>query len=84
MGALGTTRAKGFGTSNLRVAWGRRLKDAVHKQRQRHDIRGQHRDVLEGLFANIVTLRPTLQRSRRVISQRRDVPESGPTDVMTF
>ena len=31
MGALGTTGAKGFGSSNLGVAWGRRLKVDVHK-----------------------------------------------------
>ena len=31
MGALGTARAKGFGSSNLGVTWERRLKDVVHK-----------------------------------------------------
>ena len=31
MGALGTAGAKGFGSSNLGVAWGRRLKVVVHK-----------------------------------------------------
>ena len=33
MGVLGTVRAKGFGSSNLGVAWGRRLKVVVHKNR---------------------------------------------------
>ena len=31
MGALGTTGAKGFGSLNLGVAWGRRLNVDVHK-----------------------------------------------------
>ena len=30
MGTLGTVGDKGFGSSNLGVAWGRRLKDALH------------------------------------------------------
>ena len=64
---LGTTEAKGFGSSNLGVAWGRRLKVIMH------DVRAQHRDVPEGLLTNVATLRPTLRRSRRVISQHHDV-----------
>ena len=31
LGALGTARAKGFESSNLRIAWGERLKVVVHK-----------------------------------------------------
>ena len=38
------------------------------KQGQRCDIRAQRRDVLEGLFSNVVMLRPTSRRSRRVRS----------------
>ena len=31
MGVLGTARVTGFGSSNLGVAWGRRLGVVVHK-----------------------------------------------------
>ena len=43
------------------------------KQGQRYNVRAQRRDVPKGLFANIATLRPTSQRSRRMRSQRCDV-----------
>ena len=33
MGALGTAGARGFVSSNLGVAWGRRLRVVVHKTR---------------------------------------------------
>ena len=69
MGALGTTGAKGFGSSNLGVTWGRRLKVDVHKTEATSDVWviSQHHHVPEGLLANVTKL------SRRVISQRRDV-----------
>ena len=51
------------------------------KQGQRRDVWAQHRDMPEGLLANVATLRPTSRRDRESINPiafpRRDVTESG-------
>ena len=53
----------GFESSGLGLSWGRGMKVDVHKigatSRCLGSTSPKHRDIPKGLFANVVTLRPT-------------------------
>ena len=63
MGGRNSTTMESFESSGLGFTWGRGMKVDVHKIRATSRCLGstssKHRDVPKGLFANVVTLRPT-------------------------